>query len=84
VLGSDKGRCRITGTSRHRPTTAHCRVVFFFPNGKVKINGNLDFRRARNKVPVVGGTGAYNGVGGKAIVHNIGSNRPLIDFTLVR
>jgi hypothetical protein len=84
VLGSDKGACKITRIAHHRPVTAHCRVVFFLSAGKIKVNGNIDFRRHLNKIPVVGGTRAYNGVGGKAIVHNVASNRTLIDFFLAR
>jgi hypothetical protein len=84
VVGRDKGACRITKISGHRPVTAHCRVVFYLPGGKVKANGDVDFRRDLNKVPVVGGTSAYNGVSGKAIVHDVGRNRTLIDFTLVK
>ena len=78
VLGRDEGRC--TQISR---TTVHCRVVFFFAAGKIKVNGRIDASRARNKVPVVGGTRAYNGVSGKAIVFFGGRNTP-IDFTLVK
>jgi hypothetical protein len=84
VLGSDKGSCRIKRIVGHRPVAAHCRVVFFLPAGKVKVNGDVDFRRHLNKIPVVGGTRAYNGVGGKVIVHDVSSNRNLIDFTLVK
>jgi len=80
ILGTDKGRC----AQIDNQAAAHCRVVFFLPAGKVKINGNIDFRRHLNKVPVVGGTRAYNGVGGKAILHNVSGRDTLIDFTLVK
>jgi len=79
VLGTDKGRCRTLG-----PTRDHCRIVFFLAAGKVKISGRAEFDRRLVKIPVVGGTRAYNGVGGKAIIHNAGNRNSLVDFTLVK
>jgi hypothetical protein len=79
VLGHDEVQC--TQLSR---TTLHCRAVFFFSNGKVKAKGNLDTTERRNKVPVIGGTSAYNGVAGKAIVTFRPHDRSLIEFTLVK
>ena len=79
VLGSDKGRCRVLGR-----THAHCRIVFFLAAGKIKVNGNIDFNRRLIKIPVVGGTRAYDGVAGKAIIHNAGNRNALVDFVLVK
>jgi hypothetical protein len=79
VLGRDRGRCRVLGG-----THAHCRIVFFLAAGKVKVSGRAEFDRRLIKLPVVGGTRAYNGVGGKAIIHNAGNRNALIDFTLVK
>ncbi len=79
VLGHDKGRCTLISRA-----AAHCRVVFSFANGKVKVNGTDRFRQHLSKVPVVGGTRAYNGVSGKSIVHHANHRDTLVDFTLVR
>ena len=84
VIGHDKGRCTITRFSGHRPIAARCRVVFYLPAGKVKVKGSVSFSKHLNKIPVIGGTSAYNGVGGKVIVHNIQKNSNLIDFLLVK
>jgi hypothetical protein len=84
VIGSDSGACKITKFSGHQPVRANCKVVFFLPAGKVKVKGTIDFTKHLNRVPVIGGTRAYNGVGGKVIVHNVSRPRNLIDFVLVK
>jgi hypothetical protein len=79
VVGSDKVRCAQLSRAK-----VHCRGVFFFPNGKVKAIGDISFRKHLNKIHVVGGTRAYNGVGGKVIVHIAEHRDTLLDFTLVK
>lgn len=79
VIGHTKGRCRILS---HR--AAHCRVVYFLPNGKVKTKGRVLFHRERDRQPVIGGTRAYNGVGGKVIVEDARDNVTHLTFFLIK
>ena len=65
--------------TRHDGTT-HVRAVAFFPDGKLKVNGDLRHR----KVPIVGGTRRWNGAGGKLKFHPITSRRTLLTFTVVQ
>jgi hypothetical protein len=78
-LGHSKGRCRITSR-----TKAHCRVVYAFRNGKVKTDGRVFFARKREREPVIGGTGAYNGVAGKVITSRERESDIHLTFVLVK
>jgi hypothetical protein len=79
VIGHTKGRCRIL--SRR---AAHCKVVYFLPNGKVKTDGRVLFHRERDRQPVIGGTRAYNGVGGKVIVEDARDHVTHLTFFLIK
>jgi hypothetical protein len=73
VLGSFKAR--FTG-QRGR----HVRAVFFFPDGKIKANGN----QSNNKVPIVGGTRRWNGASGKVNIGNLPhTGNVILTFTVV-
>jgi hypothetical protein len=58
----------------------HFRGIFNFGNGKLKANGD----QARHRVPVVGGSGVWNGAAGKLKVHNLSHNRALLTFVVVQ
>ena len=58
----------------------HLAAVFTFDNGKIKASGNQN----HNKVPIVGGTRAWNGVSGKLLIHNRGHNDALLKFVVVQ
>jgi hypothetical protein len=60
--------------------TVHARGVFFFPDGKLKANGDLRHR----KLPIVGGTRRWNGASGKLKFRPITSRRTLLTFTVVQ
>jgi hypothetical protein len=78
VVGHNKGVCHRTAT-RGR---IRCRVVFTFPAGKIKAKGV--FGGPDNKLPIIGGTGAFNGVAGKLLFQDIGSaNRTRLHFFLI-
>ena len=80
-VGHDLGRCR-----RRTRTRLHCRVVFVFPPGNIKAVGRIRFGRhglRDNKLPIVGGTRAFNGVGGKLLIHGIRGRRTRLEFFLV-
>jgi hypothetical protein len=66
VVGHDKGVCTITG-----PKAVACKVAVSFPNGTFAVEGEPEFSED-GSVPaefrVVGGTGAYAGAKGTALV----------------
>ncbi len=78
VIGHDRVQCR-QATNRG---LLRCKAVFFLPEGKIKAQGN--FGAGNNKLAVVGGTSAFNGVSGKLLVHNKRGNRSRLEFLLVR
>jgi hypothetical protein len=51
--------------------------------GKIRVAGTL-FRDGDNVVPVTGGTGAYEGVGGELTVFDLAGGRTALVFHLVR
>jgi hypothetical protein len=65
---------------RRHDGTVHVRAVVFFPDGKLKVNGDLRHR----KVPIVGGTRRWNGASGKLKFVPITSRRTLLTFTVVQ
>jgi hypothetical protein len=69
VLGTDKVSFTQTG---------HVRGVVFFPDGKLKVNGDL----RHNKVPIVGGTRRWNGASGKLKFRSLSRDRTLLTFTV--
>jgi hypothetical protein len=79
VIGHTEGRCRIKSR-----TKAHCHVVYFLPGGKVKTDGRVLLNRERERQPVIGGTRAYNGVGGKVIVSDERSHVTHLTFFLIK
>jgi hypothetical protein len=79
TVGHSKGRCHILSRTR-----AHCHLVYFFPNGKIKAQGRSFYRREHERQPVVGGTRAYNGVGGKILVEDALDRVTHLDFFLIR
>jgi hypothetical protein len=58
----------------------HTRFVAFFPDGKLKANGNDENR----KLPIVGGTRRWNGASGKLVHHSLGENAEFLTFTVVQ
>jgi len=78
VVGHQRGRCR------PKAKVAHCHIVYFFPNGKVKTQGRVYYRSLRDKLPVIGGTRAYNGVGGKVVTSHILARVTHYHFFLIK
>jgi hypothetical protein len=62
------------------PNGRHLRAVFFFSDGKLKVNGRQD----HHKAPIVGGTGRWNGASGKAKFHSRPHDAELVTFTVVQ
>jgi hypothetical protein len=82
-VGRVRGKCRI----RREARKVRCHAV-------VHLNGNLggfgdirvrgDLGRGDNRLNVVGGTGDFDGVAGKILLHNLGRNTDKLHFDLVR
>jgi hypothetical protein len=50
--------------------------------GLIKFLGNIG--RGDNRVNIIGGTGAFNGVGGKVKLHALSRTRELLRYTIVQ
>jgi hypothetical protein len=53
-------------------------AVAIFPDGKIKFQGQ------GNRIPIIGGTGRWNGAAGKVLIHNLRRNAALLTFTVVQ
>ncbi len=63
------------------PRGRHVRLVAFFPDGKIKANGD----QSNNKIPIVGGTSRWNGASGKVNIHNLpNTGNVILTFTVVQ
>ena len=61
---------------RHGATHAIAR----FPGGNIKVQGN----RNTNRIPIIGGSGVWNGAAGKLKTHNINKRLTLLTFVVVQ
>jgi hypothetical protein len=71
-VGTDKVKF-----NRTRP---HVGGVFYFPDGKLKVAGDL----RHQKVPIVGGTRRWNGASGKLKFEPLTNRKTLLTFTVVQ
>jgi hypothetical protein len=62
VAGHDKITCKV-GTA----TRAQCTATFTFATGTFMVAGPLNPEKAKNNLPIVGGTGSYKGA--KGVLH---------------
>jgi hypothetical protein len=76
-IGSSGGSCVFLLATRHK-SNATCTRVTFLPEGKITVVGGVWFRPENQTftLPIVGGTGAYNGAEGTLVIeqHNGGHN----------
>jgi hypothetical protein len=56
----------------------------FRGQGSLKVKGVLGRGLNNNRVPIIGGKGAFNGAAGKVKVHNLHHNRTLLTFAFVQ
>jgi hypothetical protein len=56
--------------------------VFRFRNGRLKGNGVIG--GPDHKLPIIGGSGAFNGAAGKVVVHDLKSRNSLLSFDIVQ
>ena len=80
-VGRDRGRCRAKGRA------LKCRAVVHL-NGEIGGFGDIrvrgDLRRNDNRLNVVGGSGAFDGVAGKVLLHSVGERTDKLHFDLTR
>ena len=81
-VGRDKVECR---EAPHRKFRCHAVVHL---NGEIGGFGDIrvrgDIGQGDNRLNVVGGTGDFNGVAGKVLLHNRGRRADKLHFDLVR
>jgi hypothetical protein len=82
-IGSSGGSCVFLLAARHK-SNAECTRVTFLPEGKITAIGGVWFRRSAQTftLPIVGGTGAYNGAGGTLVIEQLGGNKLDLTFKL--
>ena len=79
---------RLEGICREAPhRKLRCRAVVHLNGeiggfGDLRVRGNIG--RRDNRLNVVGGTGDFNGVGGKVLLHNVSRRADKLHFDLVR
>ena len=82
-VGRDKATCRAAPDRRK----IRCHAVVHL-NGEIGGFGDIrvrgDFGRGDNRLNVVGGTGDFNGVAGKMLVHDLSRRASKLHFDLVR
>jgi hypothetical protein len=76
--GYDRGVCTIVG----RPQIL-CTIQVQLSKGTLTVQGMLPQRANRTPVAITGGTGAYNGARGTALVTDHGNGRTDVDITLL-
>jgi hypothetical protein len=59
-------------------------AVAVFPDGKLKAQGNTRGNRNGRRIPIVGGSGRWNGAAGKLKTHNLGHHETLLTFIVVQ
>jgi hypothetical protein len=72
VVGTDK--------VKFNQTRPHVGGVFYFPDGKLKVAGDL----RHQKVPIVGGTRRWDGASGKLKFNPLSRRKTLLTFTVVQ
>jgi opacity protein-like surface antigen len=80
ITGSDTGISRIlcTAIGRQLMCTAQLRLA----HGNLTAQGFVPQHSNRNPVAITGGTGAYDGARGTALVTDVSANKSTIDVTL--
>ena len=81
--GFDRGICTVIGTRQARQ--ALCNVELHLSKGTLSAQGLIaQAPGAKLQMSVIGGTGAYEGARGSAVVKNIGDTpKSTVDITLV-
>jgi hypothetical protein len=59
-------------------------IAYFTGRGSLKVKGVISGRNNNNRLPIIGGTGAFNGAAGKVKVNNLGHQRAHLTFVFVQ
>ena len=77
ATGTDRGVCTLIGKQ------AFCNVVVTLSNGTLSATGLLSDTSKNTPMQVTGGTGAYNGARGTALITDVNSKTTKVDVTLL-
>jgi hypothetical protein len=82
-IGADGGSCVFLSAPRGK-SMGDCTRVFFLPEGKISVLGGVRFREELQtfRLPVVGGTGAYDGAEGTLVFEQLKGAKNNITFNL--
>jgi len=72
--GTDGGYCIFTKAARRSPV-AECSASLFLSDGKISVSGGANLGGRKVLLPVVGGTGAYEGAQGTLLVEERKGNK---------
>jgi hypothetical protein len=75
----DRNKTNHGGAAHNR---VRARIVFYFADGSLKVKGV--FGPTDHQLNIVGGTGRWNGAGGKVKLHNAGHGAERYTFTVVQ
>jgi hypothetical protein len=80
-VGRTHGHCVITIANR-RQLSFHCNETYSLANGQIAVQGSLTITRRSDStvVPIVGGTGAYEGADGSLTVTNRPADQSALEF----
>jgi allene oxide cyclase len=81
-VGRDHVFCVVTVVSGRESATLACHASFVFANGQIAAQGSVTFARRTRQftVPIVGGTGAYEGARGVLTITDRPKRRSGLDF----
>jgi hypothetical protein len=80
ATGYDRGICTAIGRSQ-----AVCTVQVTLSDGTLTAQGTVSTTKPAKDTPfaITGGTGAYNGARGSALVNDVSKNKSTVDITLI-
>jgi hypothetical protein len=78
AAGTDHYSCVFTKAGRRNPVVV-CTASIFLRDGRITVAGGVNLARRLQLIPVVGGTGAYEGAGGTLLIAN---RRHTADLTI--
>jgi hypothetical protein len=84
LAGQRVGRSVVKITFHQKARTARIRAIAFFRGeGSLKVKGRLA-QGGDQRIPIIGGTGDFNGAAGKLKTHNLSKRRTLLTFIFVQ
>lgn len=81
--GSSRGVCTLIGRTSASFNALLCTIQVQLSNGTLSAEGLLPQQAHNTPVAIIGGTGAYNGARGTALVTNVTATKTDINITLL-